>query len=108
MTRSAPRSRPAIPSWRPPAPATTWARCFPPEQLNGWFGGRRPLLHRRENTPRLTGTGTEDYFNDAWGFREFCHPYAGCPIFEGRSIDSASPPIADIPIHPFTTSLPPP
>ncbi|NLE38274.1 MAG: DUF2961 domain-containing protein, partial [Pirellulaceae bacterium] len=41
-----------------------------------------------EAEPRLTGTGTEDYFNDAWGFRVFNHPYAGCTLFEGRSIDS--------------------
>lgn len=76
--------------------------------FNGWFGeGDDRFYIDGENTPRLTGTGTEDYFNDAWGFREFCHPYAGCPIFEGRSIDSR---ITAYRWHipdpiPFTTSL---
>ena len=54
-----------------------------------WFGEGDDLVFiDGEAKPRLTGTGTEDYFNDAWGFREFNHPWAGCTIFEGRSIDS--------------------
>lgn len=56
---------------------------------HSWFGeGDDRVYIDGEAKPSLTGTGTEDYFNDAWGFREFCHPYAGCTIFEGRSIDS--------------------
>ncbi len=57
--------------------------------FNGWFGeGNDRIFIDGEKEPRLLGTGTEDYFNDAWGFREFSYPYAGCPIFEGRSIGS--------------------
>jgi D-arabinan exo alpha-(1,3)/(1,5)-arabinofuranosidase (non-reducing end) len=56
---------------------------------HAWFGeGDDRVYIDGESTPSITGTGTEDYFNDAWGFREFNHPYAGCTIFEGRSIDS--------------------
>ncbi|MBN1591562.1 MAG: DUF2961 domain-containing protein [Pirellulales bacterium] len=54
-----------------------------------WFGeGNDRVFIDGETEPSLTGTGTEDYFNDAWGFRVFNHPYAGCTIFEGRSLDS--------------------
>jgi hypothetical protein len=31
----------------------------------------------------LRGTGTEDYFNDAWGFRTFTAPSHGVTIYEG-------------------------
>ncbi|MBN1911455.1 MAG: DUF2961 domain-containing protein, partial [Pirellulales bacterium] len=56
---------------------------------HAWFGeGNDRIFLDGEKEPRLTGTGTEDYFNDAWGFRVFNHPYAGCTVFEGRSIDS--------------------
>lgn len=56
---------------------------------HAWFGeGDDRVYIDGESQPSLRGTGTEDYFNDAWGFREFCHPDAGCTIFEGRSIDS--------------------
>jgi len=34
-------------------------------------------------TPTMYGTGTEDYFCDAWGFREFDMPFYGVPLFEG-------------------------
>ena len=44
-----------------------------------WFGeGNDRIFIDGESTPSLTGTGTEDYFNDGWGFRVFNHPYAGC------------------------------
>ncbi len=57
--------------------------------FNGWFGeGDDRIYIDGETTPRLTGTGTEDYFSDAWGFREFTYPDYGVPIFEGREIDS--------------------
>jgi len=36
-----------------------------------------------EKDPSLKGTGTEDYFCDAWGFREMNRPYYGAPLFEG-------------------------
>jgi hypothetical protein len=36
-----------------------------------------------EQTPSLRGTGTEDYFGDAWGFRQFNQPYHGVSVWEG-------------------------
>ena len=33
--------------------------------------------------PSLRGTGTEDYFCDAWGFREQDGPFYGTPLWEG-------------------------
>lgn len=50
----------------------------------GWFGeGDDRFYVNGERYPSLSGTGTEDYFNDAWGFREFCRPYFGVPVFDG-------------------------
>lgn len=50
----------------------------------GWFGEGDDFFYidGAEN-PQLRGTGTEDYFNDAWGFREFYAPYYGAPLYEG-------------------------
>ena len=31
----------------------------------------------------MSGTGTEDYFGDAWGFRQFDRPYYGVSLWEG-------------------------
>ena len=51
---------------------------------NGWFGeGDDRFWIDGEQTPSLRGTGTEDYFCDAWGFRSFATPYYGVPLFEG-------------------------
>ena len=51
---------------------------------NGWFGeGDDRFYLDGEVTPSLRGTGTEDYFCDAWGFRTFSTPYYGVPLFEG-------------------------
>ena len=33
--------------------------------------------------PSLRGTGTEDYFGDAWGYRAFATPYYGVSLWEG-------------------------
>jgi hypothetical protein len=50
----------------------------------GWFGeGDDRFYVDGEETPSLSGTGTEDYFNDAWGFRRFAAPYFGVPLWEG-------------------------
>ena len=50
----------------------------------GWFGEGDDFIYiDGEETPRLKGTGTEDYFNDAWGFREFNTPYHGVSLYEG-------------------------
>ncbi len=39
-----------------------------------------------EQTPSLRGTGTEDYFGDAWGFRQFNQQYHGVSVWEGEKI----------------------
>lgn len=55
-------------------------------QINedGWFGeGDDMFFIDGGDAPSIVGTGTEDYFNDAWGFREFDHPYHGVTLWEG-------------------------
>lgn len=50
----------------------------------GWFGeGDDRFYIDGEEEPSLNGTGTEDYFSDAWGFRKFNHPYHGVTVWEG-------------------------
>lgn len=50
----------------------------------GWFGeGDDRFYIDGEETPRLRGTGTEDYFGDAWGFRQFHTPFYGVSLWEG-------------------------
>ena len=50
----------------------------------GWFGEGDDFIYiDGAEVPQLKGTGTEDYFNDAWGFREFSTPYHGVSLFEG-------------------------
>jgi hypothetical protein len=50
----------------------------------GWFGEGDDFIYiDGSETPQLKGTGTEDYFNDAWGFREFNTPFHGVSLFEG-------------------------
>ncbi len=50
----------------------------------GWYGeGDDFFFIDGEKEPSLRGTGTEDYFCDAWGFREQDGPYYGTPIWEG-------------------------
>lgn len=51
---------------------------------NGWFGeGDDRFYIDGESEPSLRGTGTEDYFADAWGFRKFETPYYGVTLWEG-------------------------
>ena len=50
----------------------------------GWFGeGDDRIYIDGETYPSLSGTGTEDYFGDAWGFRQFNRPYYGVSLWEG-------------------------
>ncbi len=50
----------------------------------GWFGeGDDRFYIDGEKIPSIQGTGTEDYFGDAWGFREFAGPFQGVPLYEG-------------------------
>ena len=50
----------------------------------GWYGeGDDFFFIDGEAEPRLRGTGTEDYFCDAWGFRQQDGPFYGTPLWEG-------------------------
>lgn len=54
------------------------------QAVNGWFGeGDDRFYIDGESVPSLQGTGTEDYFGDAWEFHEFSGPFNGVPIYEG-------------------------
>ena len=58
--------------------------------MNGasWFGeGDDRFYIDGEKEPSLRGTGTEDYFCDAWGFRQFNRPFYGVTIWEGFDVD---------------------
>jgi len=53
-------------------------------RTGGWFGEGDDFFYiDGETEPSLRGTGTEDYFCDAWGFRELNRPYYGVTVFEG-------------------------
>lgn len=54
----------------------------------GWFGeGDDRFYIDGEEVPSLQGTGTEDYFNDAWGFRQFNQLFHGVSVWEGYDVD---------------------
>jgi hypothetical protein len=51
---------------------------------DGWFGeGDDYFYIDGEKVPSLQGTGSEDYFNDAWGFRVRTGPWFGQPRWQG-------------------------
>jgi hypothetical protein len=53
----------------------------------GWFGeGDERVYVDGSTTPAMEGTGTEDYFNDAWSFRTGDALYTGVPIAEGTGV----------------------
>lgn len=53
----------------------------------GWFGeGDERIYVDGEAAPRIEGTGTEDYFNDAWSLRVAEGPYTGVPVAEGTDV----------------------
>lgn len=50
----------------------------------GWFGeGDEMFYVDDEPIPRIEGTGTEDYFNDAWALRVSDGAWSGIPVAEG-------------------------
>jgi hypothetical protein len=52
----------------------------------GWFGEGDDLFYvDGEQRPSIEGTGSEDYFNDAWSLRVAEGPYTGVPIAEGTN-----------------------
>ena len=55
----------------------------------GWFGeGDDFFFVDGEKKPSIEGTGTEDYFNDAWGLRVDTGLYAGASVAEGTGLGS--------------------
>jgi len=56
--------------------------------LGSWFGESDDRYYiDGEETPSLVGTGTEDYFTDAWNLRVFTNPNAGVTICEPKGVD---------------------
>jgi hypothetical protein len=58
--------------------------CFE-RGVQDWYGeGDDMIIIDGEPLPRLYGTGTEDYFNTAFGpSQEFCTPYQGITVNSG-------------------------
>ena len=54
-------------------------------RVPGWFGEGDDIITVHGKVSFL-GTGTEDYFCDAWGLRVFSHLYYGVPAHEGRDV----------------------
>ncbi len=53
---------------------------------DGWFGEGDDFFYiDGESVPSLQGTGSEDYFNDAWGFRPRTSHWFGTPRWQGDS-----------------------
>jgi hypothetical protein len=53
---------------------------------DGWFGEGDDFFYiDGEEVPSLQGTGSEDYFNDAWGFRRRTSLWFGQPRWQGWS-----------------------
>jgi hypothetical protein len=51
---------------------------------DGWFGEGDDFFYiDGEEIPSLQGTGSEDYFNDAWGFRARTSAWFGQPRWQG-------------------------
>jgi hypothetical protein len=51
----------------------------------GWFGEGDDLFYvDGAKHPQIYGTGTEDYFNEGWGLRDFCGPWSGSPVAGGE------------------------
>ncbi|CAG0984721.1 hypothetical protein PHYC_01960 [Phycisphaerales bacterium] len=49
-----------------------------------WFGeGDEKFYVDGEATPSMWGTGTEDYFSNAWGMEKACYPYFGVTLLDG-------------------------
>ena len=55
-------------------------------QVGGWWGeGDDMIFIDHSAKPVINGTGSEDYFNNAWGLRNaFSYPFYGCPLLEKR------------------------
>ncbi|MBN2475292.1 MAG: DUF2961 domain-containing protein [Pirellulales bacterium] len=57
--------------------------------IGHWFGeGDDCFYIDGEKKPSLLGTGTEDYFNEAWNMRVHSSLFTGCTVFEPRAPDA--------------------
>jgi hypothetical protein len=54
----------------------------------GWFGEGDDYFWVDGQRPSIEGTGTEDYFNDAWGLHVNDGPYYGVTVAEGTDLGS--------------------
>ena len=62
--------------------------CQPDGAGKWWEGDDMFVIDGEPWPPRLHGTGTEDYFNLAWGFRQVgCRPAYGITFLDKRSSD---------------------
>ncbi|HOX01299.1 MAG TPA: DUF2961 domain-containing protein [Candidatus Paceibacterota bacterium] len=52
----------------------------------GWFGEGDDLFWVDGQRPLIEGTGTEDYFNDAWGLHVNDGPHYGVTVAEGTGV----------------------
>jgi hypothetical protein len=52
----------------------------------GWFGEGDDYFWVDGQRPAIEGTGTEDYFNDAWGLHVNDGPYYGVTVAEGTGL----------------------
>ena len=87
------QERPAIPGQRYEFLSVRGAGHYVGTVLNviqsqvGWFGEGDDLFYvDGAKNPQIYGTGTEDYFNEAWGLRVACGPWAGTPVAEGERV----------------------
>lgn len=56
----------------------------------GWWGEGDDMIYvDGEPFPSLHGTGSEDYFSDAWGMRQDENPFYGCPLQEEDFLEGA-------------------
>jgi hypothetical protein len=59
------------------------------QTMVSWFGEGDDLFYvDGAKKPQLLGTGSEDYFNDAWGLRDSDGPWTGTPLAEGERLGS--------------------
>ncbi len=54
----------------------------------GWFGEGDDYFWVDGQRPSIEGTGSEDYFNDAWGLHVNDGPYYGVTVAEGTGLGS--------------------
>lgn len=60
------------------------------QRAMGWWGEGDDMIYvDGEEFPSLYGTGSEDYFCDAWGMREGENPFYGCPLQESDFLDGS-------------------